>query len=167
MKIQTKDTEGRPNGYIIPIWSAMDRPELRPDQVYVTAIAPRTRKGPHLHLNRRGFFTVISGGEVLVRQIIMTGNYAQIALKPGDGFTVISAGLPCALYNYGDTEALVLNLPSPAWSAEDPDEHPVLNWQDPEDWPIRNDCGCPHPDSSHDSGGVCRESFCECQGARR
>ena len=35
---------------------------------------------------------------------------------------------------YGDTEALVLNMPSPAWSKEDPDDWPVLNWQDPEGW---------------------------------
>lgn len=52
----------------------------------------------------------------------------------GQGTLHVPPGYPCALYNYGDTEALVLNMPSPAWSKDDPDECPVEDWKDPEDW---------------------------------
>ncbi len=129
MKIPTKDTEGRPNGYILTCWNANENPELRPDQVYVTAIAPHSRKGPHLHMRRRGYFFGISGN---VR--VVSGENQGMTLGTGVSL-LIPPGVPCALYNYGDTEALVLNMPSPAWSAEDPDEHPVTDWKDPEDWP--------------------------------
>lgn len=136
MKIPTKDTEGRPNGWLLPIWNANQRPELRPDQVYVTAIAPRSRKGPHLHMRRRGMFSAVSGSALI--RILYEGQYEQRILKPGESFAVISPEIPCALYNYGDAEALVLNMPSPAWSAEEPDDHPVTDWKDPQDWPPKN-----------------------------
>jgi mannose-6-phosphate isomerase-like protein (cupin superfamily) len=132
MKIPTLDTEGLPNGYLQPIWNALDSPHLRPDQVYVTAIAPHSRKGPHLHMRRRGMFVCISGKTHL--RALTEGVYEEFELSCWP-LLVIPPGVPCALYNYGDTEALVLNMPSPAWSAEDPDDHPVLDWKDPEDWP--------------------------------
>ena len=39
----TKDSKGKPNGYVLEIWSALVNPELRPDQVYLTAVAPHAR----------------------------------------------------------------------------------------------------------------------------
>ena len=137
-KIPTKDSAGNPNGFILPVWNALDNPELRPEQVYVTAIAPRSRKGPHLHRVRRGLFKVIVG-QIELRD---RGGFGQ----PPDGYWshllnpdvepfFIRPGVPCALYNYGDTEALVLNMPSPAWGAEQQDDWPVNDWLDPEDWP--------------------------------
>lgn len=130
MKIETKDTEGRVNGWLCPVWSALDNPELRPDQVYLTAIAPHTRKGPHLHKVRRGCFMVISGS-VTIWSRRRDGKYSE---STGERLTVVPPGWACALYNHGDTEALVLNLPSPAWSKEQPDEWPVVDWKDPEGW---------------------------------
>lgn len=132
MKIETRDTAGKVNGYILPLWSALEHPELRPDQVYVTAIAPHTRKGPHLHMRRRGLFVCVAGA-VAMRIRMRPGCISQ-SLKPGSGWTIVRPGQACALYNYGDTEALVINMPSPAWSAEDPDEHEVTGWEDPEGW---------------------------------
>lgn len=136
MRIPTTDTEGRPNGWVQPVWSVLESPELRPEQVYITAIAPRSRKGPHCHHVRRGFFVVISG-TVRIRWKDDDTYYDLLYGEKGGSRAscVIDPGIPCALYNYGDTEALVLNLPSPAWSADNPDEHPVENWEDPEDWP--------------------------------
>jgi mannose-6-phosphate isomerase-like protein (cupin superfamily) len=133
MKIPTKDTEGRPNGWLMPIWNALDSPHLRPDQVYVTAIAPHARKGPHLHMRRRGYFTVLTG-EITIS---CPQSFGTVTCKPGWPPVFVAAGNSCALYNYGDTEALVLNMPSPAWSAENPDDHPVTDWKDPEDWPVK------------------------------
>lgn len=138
MKIETKDSDGKVNGWLIPLWNALERPDLRPEQVYVTAIAPRSRKGPHLHMKREGRFYVISG-EVLMRGRYADGSYGEAVLGAGRVVKTFIAlcGNPCALYNYGDTEALVINMPSPAWSAEDPDDHPVTDWKDPEGWPSR------------------------------
>lgn len=134
MKIPTKDTEGRDNGWICPVWNALEHPELRPEQVYVTAIAPRSRKGPHLHMKRRGLFFVISG-KVVIMAVYPGVGVKHTTMEPGDNGVIVNSGAPCALYNYGDTEALVLNLPSPAWSKENPDDWPVEGWKDPEDWP--------------------------------
>lgn len=149
MKIETKDTEGRLNGYILTCWNANDNPELRPDQVYVTAIAPHSRKGPHKHLRRRGLFVCLTG-KVLIQ--VEPYGLDGAMLKPGDGPFVVAPGMACALYNYGDTEALVLNMPSPAWSREDPDDHPVLDWKDPEDWPqpVKHTCPACHGTGNHD-----------------
>jgi hypothetical protein len=161
MKIPTLDTEGRPNGYIITCWNANERPELRPDQVYVTAIAPRSRKGPHLHMRRRGVFLCISGSvKVRTRR---NGMFIDRVLSPEDAFPqIVLPGVPCALYNYGDTEALVLNMPSPAWSAEDPDDHPALDWKDPDDWPQPRKVTCP---ACQGSGGSITNSRCaNCDG---
>jgi len=130
MKIETFDKDGVSTGYLIPIWNALERPDLRPEQVYVTAIAPHTRKGAHLHKVRRGCFMVISGS-VTIRSRSRDGKYSE---SDGEQLTVVPPGCACALYNHGDTEALVLNLPSPAWSKDQPDEWPVENWQDPPDW---------------------------------
>lgn len=133
MKIETKDTEGRPNGWILPIWSVLEDPDRQPYQVYVTAVALRSRKGPHMHKTRRGMFTVIHGA-VTIRVRYSDGAYTDYHMGPSGSTVNVSPGEPCALYNYGDTEALVLNMPAPAWSKDDPDEWPVENWVDPADW---------------------------------
>ncbi len=137
MKIETKDTAGRVNGWVLPLWSALEHPELRPDQVYVTAIAPHSRKGPHLHMKRRGVFYLV-GGIVRARYRLPKPNqsiYDDWKMRVDARVPVIiEPGIPCALYNYGATEALVINMPSPAWSADDPDEWPVEDWEDPPGW---------------------------------
>jgi mannose-6-phosphate isomerase-like protein (cupin superfamily) len=133
LKIETRDTAGNINGWVLPLWSALEHPELRPDQVYVTAIAPHSRKGPHLHRRRRGLFACVSGRFSVWIQL-SDGTYDGYSIEPGEPPTFVPAGIPCALYNYGDTEALVVNMPSPAWSADDPDEWPVEDWQDPPGW---------------------------------
>lgn len=172
MKIPTLDTEGRPNGYIITCWNANEHPDLRPEQVYGTAIAPHSRKGPHLHMRRRGYFCCLSGDVTLVTRTkgILNGPGAKDSpviaqmtyiLLPGQK-KIVQPGVPCALYNYGDTEALVLNMPSPAWSAEDPDGHPVFDWKDPEDWPQPRKVTCP---ACQGSGGSITNSRCaNCDG---
>jgi hypothetical protein len=166
VKHLTKDSKGKPNGYVLEIWSALVNPELlpgqvyqiviadlwrsrvvtndamtaqiwsvlmnpelRPAQVYLTAAIPHSRKGPHLHHKRRGVFICVKGNVRIVQKldyvhVEMTGvdhDYAQV---------VVSPGIETAIYNDGDTEALVLNMPSPAWSKEDPDEWPVEGWID-------------------------------------
>lgn len=157
MKIPTKDLHGVPNGWLQPLWNVLEKPDLRPDQVYVTAIAPRSRKGPHLHRVRRGMFFCIRG-DVTIR-LRHTGQETKyFDVKTGDSFVpverhsrpdwwfgsplshlwnqgengvIVPAGIACALYNFSDQEALIVNMPSPSWSEENPDDWPVENWVDP------------------------------------
>ena len=174
MKIVTQDSEGRVNGWLMPIWNALEQPELRPDQVYVTAIAPHCRKGPHLHMARVGRFFCVAGSVTVRMRTPKQPEYEYFDGKlTSDAKAIIQPRIACALYNYGDTEALVLNLPSPAWSKENPDDHPVTDWKDPVDWPPRTQppapscSSCKHAAIDHDSGGCCRVNFCSCQDFRR
>ena len=160
MKIPTHRTDSAAStGYIIPIWSSIDQPTLRPDQVYVTASAPYSRKGPHLHLTRRGMLVCISGDVVIatapVRPVyqkvegpaggvsfnadLVTGYsvigpytlHSSSATRDRHQQVLVDPGLACAIYNPEGKEAMVLNLPSPAWSKEKPDEWKVEGWEDP------------------------------------
>jgi len=171
LKHLTKDSNGKPNGYVIPIWSELEdpnwpldlilgaivaelwdlkviapqcfyaaardafrNPELRPSQVYLTAAFPHTRKGPHLHMKRRGLFVCAKGKVNLIARLYAPDGQpirAEIStLIPGDHAVLVAPGMAAAIYNDWDEEALVLNLPSPAWSKEDPDEWPVEGWID-------------------------------------
>lgn len=128
MRIPTKDAQGKPNGYVVTIWNANEQPELRPDQVYLTAVAPHSQKGPHLHKVRRGMFCCVKGN---VRVVARTeGEYYTYFSGEDHGFAVLTIppGIPACLYNDDAKEALVLNMPSPAWSKDAPDEHPVTDW---------------------------------------
>ncbi len=129
MKIETKDSAGHPNGWLIPLWNATEQPGLRPDQVYATALSPHARKGPHLHMERQGQFYVITG-EIRVRLRNSGGGYWTQVLRPGDAPLVVPAGTPCALYECNGEEAIVINMPSPAWTADNPDDWPVEDWLD-------------------------------------
>ncbi len=118
---------------MVPIWNSLEEPFYRPDQVYKTTVAPHSRKGPHLHKVRRGFY-FCARGSVRLRLRDDAGNYIEITLDENAKPVPILPGVECAIYNYGDEEALIINMPSPAWSKEEPDEWPVEEWQDPEGW---------------------------------
>lgn len=138
MKIPTKDSAGRPNGWMATAWSVFDSPDsasLRPDQVYITAVSPGMRKGPHLHKKRRGMF-YCAHGKVTIRMRVGDDSYIDTVLTPDRGVAfVVMPGIPCAIYNEcPQEESVVINMPSPAWSKKNPDDHPVENWEDPEDW---------------------------------
>lgn len=132
MRIETKGSDGRVNGWLVPIWNALEHPQLRPEQVYLTAVFPRSRKGPHLHNKRRGCFVCIRGN---VRIVMRSAEHDEAHVHhTGEAHAfqrvAVPPGWAAALYNDGDETALVLNLPSPAWSKDDPDEWTVENWRD-------------------------------------
>lgn len=136
-RIITRDSEGRENGWLIPLWNALERPDLRPEQVYLTVIKPGMRKGPHLHKKRRGHFVLVCGKAVLVSRghgckLFGIDPYTVHDLQKS--YAVIKPGTPCAIYNTGSEDAYIINMPSPAWSKEDPDDWPVEGWKDPEWW---------------------------------
>lgn len=127
-KIITRNKDGRANGWLVPILNVHGSVivgEPHPQQVYLTVVAPGEVKGPHLHLKRWGLFNCIRGN---VRIVGWTeAGYEQYLSGEGQDFATIQvpAGVPAALQNVDDEEADVLNMPAPAWRADDHDEHPV------------------------------------------
>ncbi|MDO8970241.1 MAG: WxcM-like domain-containing protein [Saprospiraceae bacterium] len=125
-KLITNDKQGKPNGYLIPIYNIHDDFFLsgkEPQQVYLTVIAPHAIKGPHLHYIRTGYFICIKGN---IRIVVKTPQGYQEYFS-GESYEFLSVeipvGVPAALQNLGDEEALVLNMPNPAWTADMNDEH--------------------------------------------
>jgi dTDP-4-dehydrorhamnose 3,5-epimerase len=127
--IETKNREGRANGFLIPIFNVHDgwvAPEQYPQQVYLTVVTPGQVKGPHLHLKRWGLFTCIRGNVKIIVRI--QGKYEEYLSGVDHRFASIQvpAGIPAAIQNIGDVDAYVLNMPSPAWRADDQDDHAVF-----------------------------------------
>jgi len=126
VKHVTCDAQGRPNGYLVPIYNVNEHffPEgLEPKQVYLTTIAPRAIKGPHLHYIRTGCFTCIRGNA----RFILKVNGVYQAIYSGENYqyrsVIVPKGVPAALQNLGDDDAFVLNMPVPAWAPNMHDEH--------------------------------------------
>ena len=139
-KIITKNKEGQPNGWLVPIFNVYDGlidVAQHPRQVYLTVIAPGEIKGPHLHLKRWGLFTCIKGNAKIV--VLTENGYEEFLTGEDFEFATIQvpAGVPAALQNIGDEEAYMLNMPSPAWHVDDQDEHPVTFNNYSFIWPVR------------------------------
>ncbi len=128
-KVTTYAPDGTPNGYLVPIYNVHDRmpsgesARAEPQQVYCTAIAPFAIKGPHLHHIRTGRFTCLQGNLRLVAKTA-TGYDEYFSGQDHDYLTVeVPPGVAVALQNLGGSDALVLNMPSPAWTPDMNDEH--------------------------------------------
>jgi dTDP-4-dehydrorhamnose 3,5-epimerase-like enzyme len=127
-KILTKDKDGNINGFLVPIFNVHDgaiSKAQHPQQIYVTVVAPKCIKGPHLHLKRWGLFTCIKGNVKIV--IRNEEKYEEYFSGEDHSYRTIQvpAGKPSAIQNIGDEDAYVLNMPAPAWRIDDQDEHPV------------------------------------------
>lgn len=125
-KIITVDEHGISNGYLVPLYNIHDRffaLTNEPKQVYLTVVAPRTMKGPHLHYVRTGFFTCIKGNIRIVVKI--GGQYHEYFSGQDYEFQSIEipTGVPAVIQNLSDEEAFVLNMPSPAWTPDMKDEY--------------------------------------------
>lgn len=131
-RIPTYDRNGKPNGWLLPIWRTEDDPvHVHTGQVYVTAVALGCSKGPHLHRIRMGRFTCISGDVRIVTRV--DGQYASVEIGETKGYRTITVppGVPNEIVNIGEKEALVINMPFPAWNKNEPDDWPVENWEPP------------------------------------
>lgn len=122
-RIPTKDAAGNPNGFVLPIWHVDEGPAI--DQVYLTVVAEGAVKGPHLHMKRRGLFCCIRGNVRIVWRD-QAGGYHEVDAGQR---VEIAPGTPAAIYNIGQGDAYVLNMPSPPWRSDDQDEWPVENWE--------------------------------------
>ena len=125
-KFTTRGPSGSVNGYLVPIYNINDgffAAGKEPQQVYLTVILPGQIKGPHLHFIRTGCFTCIKGN---VRFILRTASGYEVILSGESNeyrSVVVPTGMPAAIQNLGKGEALVLNMPNPAWTSDMNDEH--------------------------------------------
>lgn len=124
----TKNSLGKPNGFVVPIINVHDHfvdEGQWPKQVYLTVVTPNDVKGPHLHYKRWGLFTCIKGNiKVVVR---IEGKYHEYFSGEDYEFQTVQvpAGIPAALVNIGNKDAYILNMPSPSWHPDDLDEWDV------------------------------------------
>lgn len=125
-KYVTKDEHGEPNGYLVPIYNIHDGffdVGKEPQQVYLTTVLPEKVKGPHLHFIRTGFFTCIKGNV----RVVMKRGAEYTTFYSGEDYDYLSievpTGIPAAVQCLGDEEAMMLNMPNPAWTPEMNDEH--------------------------------------------
>lgn len=127
MTIPTKDKNGNPNGWVRTVWNCLED-SWRPDQVYITCISPGCAKGPHLHKIRSGRFFCISGTAVAV---IRRGDWYSVhVLGPNQAKPlIVPPGIPCELRCTSAEPAVLINMPSPAWSLDNQDEHDVSDWR--------------------------------------
>lgn len=127
-KIITKNSKGKENGFLIPIINVHDKfvnDAQWPQQVYCTTISVNEVKGPHLHKKRWGLFTCIKGN---VKIVVKNGDqYEEYYSGEEHDFASIQvpAGRANALVNIGNSDAYVLNMPSPAWHIDDQDDWDV------------------------------------------
>ncbi|HWG91579.1 MAG TPA: WxcM-like domain-containing protein [Candidatus Thermoplasmatota archaeon] len=132
--IPTRDKESRVNGYLFPIANqfegtgpfSLGKPV---QQVYATTILPGAIKGPHLHLRRSGFFTPLVGEVAFVIRRGPTDFDVQYASRAKPRTIYVPAGVPSAMVNVGEGEAVVLNVVESAWRPEDPDDEPVPDFR--------------------------------------
>lgn len=125
-KIETKNNQGDVNGYLVPIYNIHENfqePGKEPQQVYLTVVNKGAVKGPHLHFIRMGFFTCIKGNvKIVIKEDDVYKEYFS-----GEDYNYLSVivppGVPAVVYNIGNEEAFLLNMPSPAWTPEMNDEH--------------------------------------------
>jgi len=127
-KIETHGADGLRNGFVLTLWNSHED-DWQPEQVYVTVIEPGCSKGPHLHKVRHGRFVCIAGN-VRVRLRREDGRYEQHVSGDDHQHAMIEVppGVAAELINDSYRNAIVINMPNPAWRADDQDEHPVENW---------------------------------------
>lgn len=125
-KIITYNSSGEENGFLVPIFNENDNFLNNNDylkQVYLTVVKPNNIKGPHLHYKRNGLFTCIKGN---IRIVTKENNEYKLFFSGEDynyNSILIPKGIPTALQNISDIDAMVINLPSPGWTKEMQDEH--------------------------------------------
>jgi hypothetical protein len=125
-RFETRSRNGGSTGYLVPIYNVHDgffAPGREPRQVYLTVVAPRSEKGPHLHLVRTGCFTCIKGNVRIVVKI--GGQYREYWSGEDHQYRSVEvpAGVPALIQNPAAVEAYVLNMPNPAWTPDMHDEH--------------------------------------------
>jgi dTDP-4-dehydrorhamnose 3,5-epimerase-like enzyme len=130
-RVATKGKDGAPNGWIVPIFRDYD--ELFKGYtvrfVYMSAVAPHTSKGPHVHHKRQGMLVPVVGRVTVTRRV--GGVYETCELDADSpGVCHIPTHVAFKVANETDCEAVLLNLADHAWRQDDQDAPPVEGWEE-------------------------------------
>lgn len=131
---ETKDIlDKHVNGFMIPIWRDWDEfVKIKPTMVYVTAINPGERKGPHLHIIRDSYFVCVKGKAVFIVKED-SGKYTEIETSEDNPVLIeIPKGHSSAHINPTNEQSLILAIVDPSWKPDNKDEHNVT--YDDYDW---------------------------------
>jgi len=118
-RIDTKDSGGKSNGWLLEINSDRDGfTDHIQGQTYLTVAAPGLFKGYHAHALADYFVTCIKGK---IREIVYTNKDSKMVTETGDeDFKTIFVpkGCPHAIENIGAEDAYVLIYRYPSWSPD-------------------------------------------------
>lgn len=129
--VTTRDLGGEENGWLMEIASTRDgwSKFLDDAQVYLTMVLPGKKKGWHLHHKKENQFTCIRGQVIL--GVKLEKEIEEIKLSDRQSATVrIPRGVPICFYNHGDKAAYILNLCSPPYDPDDPEQEDLdIPWE--------------------------------------
>lgn len=119
-KVQTKDAQGNPNGFLIELYKDGDK-----TVAYLTAAFPGAFKGYHLHRVRAARYCVIRGKMKISMYTYINGSWQKEekildASNPERLF--IPKDVATGLENFGTDEAWLINFPDPAYDPNLKDE---------------------------------------------
>lgn len=122
-KVDTKHTDGTPNGWLLELQSDRDgfTNELK-GGFYMTVLAPGVVKGYHIHAVAHYHVTCLKGR---VRSTVYRSRTEKQEVEMGDGdFKTIKYPPGCAhlITNIGEGEAYVLIYRYPSWSPDLPEQ---------------------------------------------
>ncbi len=122
-KVTTRDLKGKTNGFLMEIASSRDHWSkfLANAQIYLTTLLPKTKKGFHLHHKKENQFTCIKGNIILA---VWDGkNIREYKMGEANPITIrIPRKQAICFYNYDTKPAYILNLCSPPYDPEDPEQ---------------------------------------------
>ncbi len=125
-KILSYDNIGAYTGFLLPVHTINDcffRDGFEAQQINISALAPMCIKGPHLHLIRMVIFTCLKGNiRIVIKADKKYSNHFS-----GETYNHLSvevpSGIPAAIQNIGDEEALILAVWNKAWTPDLKDEY--------------------------------------------
>jgi dTDP-4-dehydrorhamnose 3,5-epimerase-like enzyme len=127
-KIISQNQTGEYSGFLLPIHSSSDSffsSGFQAQQINITSLAPKQVKGPHLHLVRSVLLTCIKGNV----QIVVKTEDKYCCYLSGELYNhntiEIPTGVPSAIQNIGEDEALVLAVWNKPWTPDLKDEYSV------------------------------------------
>ncbi|MBI2032938.1 MAG: WxcM-like domain-containing protein [Candidatus Levybacteria bacterium] len=115
-KVDTKDLEGNPNGFLIELFKDAEKTTL-----YLTAAKPGAFKGYHLHRVRGARYICIRGKMKII--LYVDGKKEEHILTSNPPTRLyIPPNIATGLENIGDEEAWLINFPDPPYDPNLKDE---------------------------------------------
>lgn len=129
--VKTRDLAGKDNGWLMEIASSRDgwSKFLDNAQVYLTTVLSGKKKGWHLHHKKENQLTCIRGRVIL--GVKRGDKIEEMEMNADQPVTVrVAPGVPLCFYNPGDEPAYILNLCSPSYDSNDPEQEDLdILWE--------------------------------------